>query len=75
MMNKDSMALDAVLDALDDMVEAFEKMLSMEEKEPAPFDDEQLPRPPRRLGPINKTNYTARNPPRRARSSCYKRHK
>lgn len=31
----------------------------------------KVPRPPKRLGPVNKANYTASRPPRRARSSCY----
>ena len=32
-----------------------------------------LPRPPKNQGPANKANYTTSRPPRRARSSCYKR--
>lgn len=35
----------------------------------------KTPRPPKCLGPINKANHTASRPPRRARSSCYKRHR
>lgn len=33
------------------------------------------PRPPKYLGPVNKANYNASRPPRRARSNCYKRHR
>lgn len=33
----------------------------------------ELPRPPRYLGPVNKANYTANRPHRRARSNCYTR--
>lgn len=32
----------------------------------------KLPRPPKRTGPTNKTNYTTNRPPRHARSSCYR---
>ena len=31
----------------------------------------KVPRPPKRLGPVNKANFTANRPPKRARSSCY----
>lgn len=31
----------------------------------------KTPRPPKRLGPVNKANHTTNKPPRRARSSCY----
>lgn len=31
----------------------------------------KIPRPAKYLGPVNKANYTANRPPRRARSSCY----
>lgn len=30
----------------------------------------KIPRPPKRLGPVNKANYAANRPPRRARSNC-----
>lgn len=30
----------------------------------------KTPRPPKRLGPVNKANFTASRPPKRARSSC-----
>lgn len=33
----------------------------------------KLPRPQKRIGPINKANYSANRPARRARSSCYRR--
>ena len=32
----------------------------------------KVPRPPKRLGPVNKANFTASRPPKRARSSCYR---
>lgn len=32
----------------------------------------KIPRPPRRTGPINKANYTANRPARKARSCCRK---
>ena len=32
----------------------------------------KTPRPPKRLGPVNKSNHTTNRPPRRARSSCYR---
>lgn len=41
-------------------------------EEPADIEiPKKAPRPPKRLGPVNKANYTANRPPRRARSSCY----
>ncbi len=30
----------------------------------------KIPRPPKRTGPVNKSNYTTNRPPRVARSSC-----
>lgn len=30
----------------------------------------KIPRPPKRIGSVNKTNFAASRPPRRARSSC-----
>lgn len=30
----------------------------------------KMPRPPKRIGPVNRSNYTANRPPRVARSSC-----
>ena len=33
----------------------------------------KTPRPPKRTGPVNKANYSANRPARRARSSCYRR--
>lgn len=32
----------------------------------------KVPRPPKRLGPVNKANHTASRPHKRARSSCYR---
>lgn len=40
-----------------------------------PLQPPQIPRPPKRLGPVNKPNHTASRPPKRARSSCYKRNR
>lgn len=54
------------------MKEAFEKLL--EEISDLPYTPKRkLPRPPRYLGPVNKANYTANRPMRRARSNCYTR--
>ena len=35
-----------------------------------PFIHKKMPRPPKYLGPVNRTNYSANRPQRRARSSC-----
>lgn len=35
-----------------------------------PIIRKKIPRPPKRLGPINKANYSANRPARRARSNC-----
>ncbi len=40
-----------------------------EEAEPIP-PPKKIPRPAKYIGPVNKANYTARRPPRVARSSC-----
>jgi hypothetical protein len=53
----------------------IEKQVLMEELAVDPADLElprKTPRPPKRLGPVNKANFTASRPPRRARSSCYR---
>ena len=35
-----------------------------------PIIQKKIPHPPKYIGPINKANYTANKPPRRARSNC-----
>ncbi len=53
----------------------IEKQALMEELAIEPADLEaprKVPRPPKRLGPVNKANHTASRPPKRARSSCYR---
>ena len=54
------------------MEEYNELQLADYAEEPADIDPprKQL-RPPKCLGPVNKANYTANRPARRARSSCY----
>ena len=65
--------VDPMAELLRAMREIQEQLL-MEELAVDPADLEvprKMPRPPKRLGPVNKANYTASRPPRRARSSCY----
>lgn len=55
----------------------FEEMKTMYDladmvEEPADIEiPRKIPRPPKRLTPVNKANYAANRPPKRARSSCY----
>lgn len=52
----------------------MDSLLSAMAEEPADIETpRKVPRPPKRLGPVNKANYTTNRPPRRARSSCYSR--
>ena len=65
---------DPIAKLLEAMEEVREQVL-LEELAIDPADIEmprKMPRPPKKLGPINKENYTARRPPRQARSSCYR---
>lgn len=53
-------------------LEAIERMLECvaAEEKALLFERDEIPRPPKRLGPVNKANYQANRPTRRARSSC-----
>jgi hypothetical protein len=68
----------ATRDELQELLQAMERQLLDElqladyAEEPADIEPpRKQPRPPKCLGPVNKANYTANRPPRRARSSCY----
>jgi hypothetical protein len=69
---------DEKLDPFARLLQAMEdirKQVLMEELAVDPADLEpprKVLRPPKRIGPINKVNYTASRPPKRARSSCYR---
>ena len=69
--------IDDIVDALFSMtenlpdLETLQNMLDYTYQEVIP--KRELPRPPRYLGPVNKANYTANRPMRRARSNCYAR--
>lgn len=55
------------------LMEAIERIRSIAEEadEEMPLlPERKIQRPPKHLGPVNKTNYRANRPPRRARSSC-----
>lgn len=72
-------ALEAVLQAAagmtaQDFLPAMEELAELAVDMP-PLPRPKTPRPPKCLGPVNKTNHIASRPPRRARSSCYKRHR
>lgn len=64
------------VDSLEKLLQAIEKLKEsgnlvdladdLDEFAPAP----KLPRPPKRIDPVNRPNYTANRPQRRARSSC-----
>lgn len=53
--------------------EVLQELAEIAEEIPPP--PKKTPRPPRRIGPVNKANYTANRPPRVARSHlrCMKR--
>lgn len=63
-------------DELEELLQAIERMNETEcladyAEDIADIDKEEIPRPPKRIGPVNKVNYTYNRPQRRARSSCY----
>ena len=60
--------------ATQDLLAAMEELAELALDMPLYFR-QKTPRPPKCLGPVNKANHTASRPPRRARSSCYKRHR
>ena len=60
--------------ATQDLLAAMEELAELALDMP-PYFRQKTPRPPKCLGPVNKANHTASRPPRRARSSCYKRHR
>ena len=55
--------------AIEKMQEAYESLADYAD-DIADIDKEEIPRPPKRIGPVNKANYTYNRPQRRARSSC-----
>ena len=62
-------------DSIDTLIQAIEKIREVEcladyADDIADIDMEEIPRPPKRIGPVNKANYTYNRPQRRARSSC-----
>ena len=61
-------ALDEV--AAMDFQAAIEELQRQVEDAPT-LPPHKIPKPPKRLGPVNKANYAANRPPKRARSSCY----
>lgn len=67
-------AMEALRRAMNEMggdidKEMLQELAEMAEDMP-PIIHKKMPRPPKYLGPVNKTNYTANRPPRQARSSC-----
>jgi hypothetical protein len=69
-------------DPFAELLQAMEQSLQAELADLAELAEDAPPlpqtitlRPPKYLGPVNKANHTASRPPRRARSSCYKRHR
>lgn len=62
--------MEAILKAIERMEEAYD-LLADYGADPADIDKEEIPRPPKRIEPVNKANYTYNRPQRRARSSCH----
>lgn len=60
-------AMNGMSGAID--TELLQEMAELAEDMP-PIIHKKIQRPPKRLGPVNKVNYAANRPPRRARSSC-----
>ena len=48
----------------------FEDLAELAEEPADITPPRKLPRPPKRTGPVNRSNFTANRPPRVARSSC-----
>ena len=65
-----------ISDLLENLQRAFDEfeateLLSQIAIEPVDIPPpKKIPRPPKRLCPVNKVNYAANRPPRRARSNC-----
>lgn len=76
-----SEAMDSVMDhyevdSIDELRQMLEKskeqlMAELAEDPADIIPVKKLPRPPKKIMPANKANYTANRPQRRARSSCY----
>ena len=67
------------VDNRDEFLQAIERMIASADMGDLAEDldditpTEKLPRPPKRIGPVNKSNYSHNRPQRRARSSCLKK--
>lgn len=64
------------VDSVDEFQRAIERIkesanLADYAEEIADIDREEIPRPPKKIGPVNKVNYTYNRPQRRARSNCH----
>ena len=53
-----------------DKEKAMAELAELAEDPAAILPPRIIPRPPKRTGPVNRSNYTANRPPRVARSSC-----
>lgn len=53
-----------------ELSELIEKMCDLAEGSTYILQPKKLPRPPKRIGPVNKPNYIANRPQIRARSNC-----
>lgn len=68
-----------VVDPREELQQAIERIKAMADMDDLADDlddiipTKKLPRPPKRLGPVNKANYSHNRPQRRARSSCYRK--
>jgi hypothetical protein len=62
--------LEAEQRALMEAIERIRAIAEEADEEMPLLPERKIQRPPKRLGPVNKPNYRANRPPRRARSSC-----
>lgn len=80
-METDPIWEDSIRDPVEELARAIEEMGGTIDTEKlqefaeiaadmAPIIHKKIPRPPKCTGPVNKANFSANRPPRRARSSC-----
>ena len=73
-------ALDCIVDAMEKLAAVLQAVadafadVDWELVKMALYTRKKSPRPPKRLGPVNKANYAANRPRRVARSNCNRRY-
>lgn len=61
-----------LLKAMNEIAELdLAELIPQQAEDMPPLPPTRISRPPKYIGPVNKANYAANRPPKRARSSCY----